>query len=115
MDSLRLVDRQTATRWVAPAVFLLAVTAAVLVVRSSLGGSDAPVARETPAVVRKTAPVRAAPAPVASVPKQYYVIESGDTLDQIALHFGTSVDILLSLNPGVEPTALRPGARLRVK
>jgi LysM repeat protein len=43
------------------------------------------------------------------------VIQSGDTLDAIAVRFATTVDQLLSLNPGTEPTTLRPGERLRIK
>jgi LysM repeat protein len=49
------------------------------------------------------------------IPAQYYVIRSGDTLDAIAARFATTVDALLALNPGVEPTTLRPGQRLRIK
>ncbi len=46
---------------------------------------------------------------------QYYVIQSGDTLDAIAGRFATTLETLLTLNPGVEPTTLRPGQRLRIK
>ena len=88
----------------------------MLVVRSALrtdepaGEDDDDRGRRS---ARRTTP-RARPA-IASVPKQYYVIQSGDTLDAIAAHFGTTVAALLGLNPGVEPTALRPGERVRVK
>jgi N-acetylmuramoyl-L-alanine amidase len=49
------------------------------------------------------------------VPAQYYVIQSGDTLDAIAGRFATTVDELLALNPGTEPTTLHPGERIRIK
>jgi LysM repeat protein len=115
MDGLGLVDRTVAARWLAPAVFLLAVTGVVLLVRSALR-TDEPAARTTttPAVVREATTPRVSVA-IASVPKQYYEIQSGDTLDVIAVHFGTTVAVLLKLNPGIEPTALRPGERVRVK
>ena len=96
-------------------MFLLAVTGAVLLVRSSLRDGDeaaATTTRSTPAV--KTTLPRATK-PRVRVPAQWYVIQSGDTLDAIAGRFATSVDDLLQLNPGVEPTALRPGERLRIK
>lgn len=95
-------------------MFLLAVTGVVLLVRAGLR-SDEPAAKTptTPAIAQ-TKP-STPKTPVASVPKQYYMIQSGDTLDAIALHFGTSTDALLELNPGIEPTALRPGERVRVK
>ncbi len=98
-------------RYAAPAAFLLAVTGVVLAVRSALR-SDAPAARTT-TVVTRTGPGRARPAQTA--PKRYYVIASGDTLGGIAQRFGTTVDALLRLNPGIEPTALHPGDDLRVK
>ena len=71
-------------------------------------------ATTTPAVVRTATTPRVSVA-TASVPKQYYEIQSGDTLDVIAVHFGTTVAVLLELNPGIEPTALHPGERVRVK
>ena len=117
MDSLRLVDRHLAARWLAPVVFLLAVTGGVLAVRSALR-ADEPAARTTtpPAVVRPaTRPKARAPVAIASVPKQYYVIKSGDTFDAIAAQFGTTTAVLLKLNPGVEPTGLHSGDRVRVK
>jgi LysM repeat protein len=104
-----------AARWLAPAVFLLAVTGVVLLVRSALR-TDEPAARTTttPAVVRAATAPRVSVA-TASVPRQYYVIQSGDTLDAIAVRFGTTTADLLRLNPGVEPTTLHPGERVRVK
>jgi LysM repeat protein len=43
------------------------------------------------------------------------VIRSGDTLGSIASRFGTTVGMLLRLNPGVEPTALIPGEQVRIR
>lgn len=108
------MSRGTAARWVAPFVFLLAVTGVVLLVRAGLRSSGEPAPAPAPAVVRSKKPAASAPV-VASVPKQYYVIQSGDTLDAIAVRFGTTVDDLLAMNPGTEPTALHPGERIRVK
>jgi LysM repeat protein len=95
-------------------VFLLAVTGVVLLVRSALR-SDSPAATSTAVRVTtraKTSPRRPLPP---RVPAQYYMIQSGDTLDQIAARFATTVDTLLALNPGTEPTTLRPGERIRIK
>ena len=73
----------------------------------------------SPATTTATAPVlvttTARPSQPAAVPKRWYVIQPGDTLAAIAARFGTSVDALLRLNPGIEPTTLRPGRRVRVK
>jgi LysM repeat protein len=107
--------RSLLVRYVAPAVFLLAVTGVVLLVRSSLGGDD-----KAATTTAQSAPAQKPSAPAPSVgrvqiPAQYYVIRSGDTLDAIAGRFATTVDRLLAINPGVEPTTLRPGERLRIK
>jgi LysM repeat protein len=117
VGSLRLVAERRWARWLAPAVFLLAVTGVVLVVRSALH-SDTSATPPATRHVTTSARVRKAPLlapPAARVPAQYYVIQSGDTLDAIAARFATTVDQLLALNEGVEPTTLHPGERLRIK
>ena len=116
MGSLRLVAGTRWARWLAPAVFLLAVTGVVLAVRSALHSDTSatpPATRHvTTGTKVKTAPLLP---PSARVPAQYYVIQSGDTLEAIAGRFATTVDQLLALNAGVEPTTLHPGERLRIK
>jgi LysM repeat protein len=106
----------TYARWIAPVVFLLAVTGVVLLVRTSLRGDSKaePATTHSASAGHRTPPAAAGHARV-RVPAQWYVIRSGDTLDAIAAHFGSTVDKLLSLNPGVEPTTLRPGERVRIK
>ena len=42
-------------------------------------------------------------------------MESGGTLDQIALDNDTTVEQLLLLNPGLDPTGLQVGQRIRVR
>ena len=44
----------------------------------------------------------------------FHTIRSGDTLLALALHYGVSVDQILSANPGVEPRFLRIGSRLLI-
>jgi LysM repeat protein len=99
-------------RYVAPAVFLLAVTVVVLLIRSTLRANEPATATVRTSTTRvSTAPAATRPAP----PKRYYVISSGDTLGAIASQFATTVDALLGLNPGVQPNALRPGEQIRVR
>ena len=99
-------------RYVAPAGFLLAVTLVALVLRGGLQ-SEAPPAKAHPARRAEVSSIatRVKPAP----PKRWYVIQSGDTLGAIAARFGTTVDSLLHLNPGVVPTALSPGSHVRIR
>lgn len=52
----------------------------------------------------------AAPAPrVCGMGLVPYTIRAGDTLYELALRSGTTVDALLRLNPGVDPNSLRVG------
>jgi LysM repeat protein len=106
-----VVGRTTVARYGAPLAFLAAVTIAVLLVRAGLDEGRSPA--ETP-----LAPTVIAPAPSTETTKtarRYYRIRSGDTLAAIAPRFGLTEAELLALNPGIEPTALRVGQRIRVR
>ena len=43
------------------------------------------------------------------------MVLSGDTLGSIAGKYSTTVDELMTLNPGIDPTAMHIGQRIRVK
>jgi LysM repeat protein len=96
-------DRAKVARVAAPVAFLLAVTIAVLLVRSGLRDDDV-----TPA------PGPAAVAPLAPGPA-VVMVRAGDTLERIAARTGTTVDALTRLNPGIDPEVLRVGQRVRVR
>jgi Tfp pilus assembly protein FimV len=107
------VSRHRLVRLAAPAAFLLAVTIAVLLVRAGLHGDDDE--QTQPVTLART--TRAQLTTATGRPRltqRTYTVREGDTLDQIALDFDTTVERLLELNPDIEPTALRPGQRLRV-
>jgi LysM repeat protein len=84
-----------------------------LVVRAALR-SDSSATVTTQANVPGHASSGRASRPTVS-PAKRYVIRSGDTLGAIAERFGTTVEALLRLNPGIEPTALTPGEQVRVR
>ena len=94
------VDRTQLARVAAPVLFLLAVTIAVLLVRSGLSENDAPDAVPPRAVQ---------PGP------RTVVVRTGDTLEAIAVRTGTTVAVLTRLNPGLDPELLRVGQRVRVR
>jgi LysM repeat protein len=104
-------------RFAVPAAFLLAVTIAVLLIRSGLdvGESGANATPRKSRATPSTTTQRSEPRPSRPVRKRYYVIRSGDTFELLAIRFDTSVDRLVLLNPGVEPTALTPGERVRIR
>jgi LysM repeat protein len=116
--------RRELTRYGAPALFLLAVTIAVLLIKSGLdnGGQEQTVATPTTTAQTTTAPTTTitltgettSGTTTAPANAQYYAIESGDTLGTIAAKYNTTVDELMTLNPGVDPSALQPGQRIRV-
>jgi LysM repeat protein len=131
--------RRELTRYGAPAAFLAAVTIAAILIKAGLsGGSDSPA---NTAGALPTTPTRATTTatttklvlstPGATTPTtttvgtsttatttpgaQYYVVQSGDTLGSVAQKYSTTVQELMTLNPGVDPTALHIGQRIRVQ
>ncbi len=98
-----------AKRYGAPAAFLLAVTIAVLLVRAGLQTDPG----ATTATTVGTTTVKTTPIPPRK--RRFYRLRSGETLSDVAIRFDTSVAELLALNPGIEPTNLTVGQRIRVK
>ena len=109
------MNRQLATRLAAPAAFLAGITIAVLLVRAGLSDTETTTAAQT-SVATSTAATTTAETQTATEPVPVFVeVESGGTLDQIALDNDTTVEQLLLLNPGLDPTALQVGQRIRVR
>jgi LysM repeat protein len=102
--------RRQAKRYGAPAAFLLAVTVAVLLVRSGLQSDPA-----STTVATQTVPTQPATTPVPVKRRRFYHLKAGETLSDVAIRYDTTVDQLLALNPGIEPTNLIVGQRVRVK
>jgi LysM repeat protein len=100
-------------RYGAPAAFLAAVTIAVLLVRSGLQ-TDASPGTTTVATTRATSTATGTTT-TAVKRKRFYRLRIGETLSDVAIRFDTTVEELLALNPGIEPTNLNVGQRIRVK
>ena len=101
------------TRYVAPAAFLAAITIGVLVVRAGFEHGRHPATTST-----TTGPARAKTTAAHSRGRPHrrtYTVQSGDTLESIATKTGTTVARLEQLNPGINPTALRIGEKIRVQ
>ena len=113
--------RRSPARYAAPVAFLVAVTVAVLVIRSGLESGETPVrpattALETRQTTTEPAPATTAPGTTtAPAEGETYVIQAGDTLDRIALMFDTTVERLLVLNPEIDPVSLQLGQTIRVE
>ncbi len=124
--------RKELARYGAPAAFLAAVTIAVILIKSGLSGGSGstttvglfPTTTRTATTTTTTTTKLVLTTPQATTatttetttPRaEYYAVRSGDTLGSIAQKYGTTVDELMTLNPGIDPTALLIGQKLRVK
>jgi LysM repeat protein len=106
-------------RYAAPAVFVAAVTVAILLVRAGLdngggGGSTAVLLSTARATTARTSTAKTRKSPHRPK-KRYYVIQSGDTFGTIASKFQTTVEALQALNPDASSTSLSVGQRIRIK
>ena len=104
--------RRNGKRFAAPAAFLLAVTVAVLLVRDGLRTSDP---SDTTTIRTQTVNTPVTTTTVPPKQRRYYRLKAGETLSDVAIKFQTSVEQLLALNPGIQPTNLTVGERIRVK
>ena len=102
-------------RIAAPAAFLAAATIAVLLVRGAIyDGDSGPATPVLPTTVATTAETNTARRPRRPA-RRYYRIQRGDTFGSLASRFDVSVERLLELNPGVDPSNLRVGQKIRVR
>ena len=107
------MDRSRVTRWLAPVAFLVVVTIGALVVRAGFEHGKHHTKTPTTTVVSKRKKTHKHSHPAHQL--QTYTVESGDTFESIATKTGTTVARLEQLNPGVDPTALHVGEKIRVK
>jgi LysM repeat protein len=123
--------RQQLTHYGAPAAFLAAVTIAVILIKAGLNaGSGSTTTLGLPSTSTPTKSATTTTKLVLTGPQagttttgpdttapgaEYYVVLSGDTLGSIAGKYSTTVDELMTLNPGIDPTAMHIGQRIRVK
>jgi LysM repeat protein len=108
--------RRELTRFGAPVAFLVAVTVAVLLIKSALnGGASEPTVAVTPPTHAATRAHQTISTPTTSnSAARYYTIQPGDTLGSVAIRENKTVAELLRLNPGIDPHALHSGQRIRV-
>jgi LysM repeat protein len=106
-----------AARLAAPAAFFLAAVILIGLVQRALS-ADEPASDATPATTSVPTPTGTTSQTTTGQEKpgrRFYRVRSGDTLESIAARFDTSADALIELNPGIDPLALSPGQRIRVR
>jgi len=105
------VNRKNVARVAAPVAFLAAVTIGAVVVRAGFQHgkhhANTPTTTVTTKTTRKHSHKRRH--------LRTYTVQSGDTFASIAAKEGTTVARLEHLNPGVDPTTLRVGQKIRVQ
>lgn len=104
-------------RYAGPAAFLLAVTVAVLLVRSGLehGGKTSPPAIATTFPSTRSATTTLTFTRKAKPKRRYWTVSAGDTFAVISSKTGVPVTTIEQLNPTVKSTSLFIGEKLRVK
>jgi LysM repeat protein len=106
------VNRRWAARFAAPAAFLAGVTIAIVLVRSGFSSDEPPA---TTAAVVTTAKTTTTTKKTPKPKPVFATVESGDTVDQIALDNDTTVERILALNPGLDVNSLQVGQKVRVR
>lgn len=114
------MTRRRLARFAAPIAFLAVITAAALLIHAGLERGNTqhrtPPAGTTTTTTTRTATTATTPTTGSTqAGTRTYTIQSGDTLESIARRMGTTVARLEQLNPGINPTALQVGQKIRVK
>ena len=107
---MRRENRQLAHYGI-PFLFLLAVTIVVVILHGGLSAGKSSSATTASTKASTTTSITTSHS---ATKVRIYKVQSGDTLGAIAIHFGVSVDDIVALNPGIEPTALRVGQSITV-
>ncbi|MGZ4290476.1 MAG: LysM peptidoglycan-binding domain-containing protein [Gaiellaceae bacterium] len=111
--------REDWRRYVAPAAFLLAVTVAVVLVRSGLEHGGRATGGSTPTVTSphktvETSSTRGHTTTTAGG-KRYWIVRAGDTFGVISSKTGVPVATIARLNPKASSTSLYIGERIRYR
>jgi LysM repeat protein len=107
-----------AARLAAPVAFFVAAGVLIALVQGGLSSSDTGT-EATPSTTISTTTETTPPTTTgrngSTGRRRFYRVRSGDTLESIALRFDTTASALSELNPGIDPLALTPGQKVRVR
>jgi LysM repeat protein len=106
-----MVGWRNPARYLAPLAIAAVAAAAYLILHSALTHKHTP----TPLRVVQTSTTQTSTARTVSSKAKFYVVRPNDTLSRIAVRTGVSLSTLERLNPGVNPDALHPSQRLRLR
>jgi LysM repeat protein len=121
-----MVDPDRLRVWVArlaaPLAFFFAATVLVVLVQRGLESGEGEAGSGTASGDTATAPTTTSgPDGTTTAPGEGPCranrtrVRQGDTLESIAARCGVDVDQIIELNPGIDPLALSPGQRVRIR
>jgi LysM repeat protein len=108
-------------RYVAPAAFLLAVTIAVVLIRSGIessGDASTPGQATVPVTTHKVVATTGSTTTTkhaTTAAKQFWTVKAGDTFGVISSQSGVPVATIEQLNPNASSTSLFIGEKIRLK
>lgn len=104
-----------AGRYLAPLALLVTALAIGLVIKNHVGGKGTPGAT-TSAITSPGGLSHGTRLPTTrKPPPKFYTVKPGNTLSGIAARTGVPITTIENLNPGVNPSALQTGQRLRLR
>jgi LysM repeat protein len=101
-------------RFLAPLALLAVIGALYLIVKPQSSGDSGSATPTTTVQPAKKQSAKKSAAKKHKTPKTY-TVQSGDTPSGIAEQAGISLAKLLALNPSLDPQALAPGEKLKLK
>jgi LysM repeat protein len=104
-------------RYAAPAAFLLAVTIAVVLIRSGINSGTARTPVTAPTVPsRSQVTTTTKKKTTKKVPvERYWTVQAGDTFNVISSKTGVPVATIARLNPNASSTSLFIGEKIRIR
>jgi len=107
-----MVGWRNPARYLAPLALAAAATGTYVIVHNALKHKHA----APPALVAPRSSTQTRSTHTSAHPKaKFYVVRSNDILSKIAARTGVSLATIEQLNPSVNPNALHPGQRLRLR
>jgi len=99
-------------RYIVPLALAASVTATYVIVHHALGNKHS---STTSATVLTTSTVAHSHGNSGPPKAKFYVVKAGDSLSAIAAKTGVSMSTIERLNPHLNPNALQPSQRLRLR
>ena len=105
------MQRRSPARFLAPLALIAAAFAVYTLIQPATDSGSA----SCGTTAASTAAPATRPSPRSLKRAKSYVVKSGDTLSGIAEKTGLSLEHIQALNPGLDPTSLSPGRRLKLR